>query len=216
MTKIPVYFIPGLAASPLIYEHIKLPKNQFECHFLEWFIPDVDESLEHYCQRFCELIHDENPILIGTSFGGVVVQEMAKLMNVRKVVIISSIKSNKEFPRRMRLARSTGLHKLLPTSLVEKSELLLKYNLGISEKKLKLYHNYLSVKNQYYLDWALDKLITWEQVEPIENLIHIQGDDDPVFPIKYINGCITIPGGTHVMILNRFRWFNENLPGLLL
>ncbi|ARN79368.1 alpha/beta hydrolase [Nonlabens spongiae] len=204
-----------MAASPMIYEHIKLPQDCFECHFLEWIIPDVDETLENYCRRFCKMIQDENPILIGTSFGGVIVQEMAKMMKVDRVVIISSIKSSLEFPRRMKLARSTGLHKLLPTSLVEKSELLLKYNLGISKRKLELYHNYLSVKNQYYLDWALDKIISWQQIEPIKNLIHIHGDKDPVFPIKYIKNCITVPGGTHVMIIHRYRWFNENLPGLL-
>ena len=34
MSKIPVYFMPGLAASPTIFENIKLPEDQFEMHFL--------------------------------------------------------------------------------------------------------------------------------------------------------------------------------------
>ena len=38
MSKIPVYFMPGLAASSIIFENIKLPEDTFEMHFLEWFV----------------------------------------------------------------------------------------------------------------------------------------------------------------------------------
>ena len=48
MSKIPVYFMPGLAASPTIFENIKLPEDQFEMHFLEWFLPNDKESIESY------------------------------------------------------------------------------------------------------------------------------------------------------------------------
>ena len=37
MSKIPVYFMPGLAASPTIFENIKLPEDQFEMHFWNGF-----------------------------------------------------------------------------------------------------------------------------------------------------------------------------------
>ncbi len=40
MTKIPVYFMPGLAASSSIFERIELPKDTFEMHLLEWFLPE--------------------------------------------------------------------------------------------------------------------------------------------------------------------------------
>ena len=204
-----------MAASSAIYEHILLPEDRFECIYLEWLIPIKNETLREYSRRLLKQVVHENPILIGTSFGGVVVQEMAQLITVYKVVIISSIKSNKEFPRRMRLSRKTGLHKILPTRLIEYSKLLLKYNFGIARRKLNMYHNYLSMKDRRYLNWALDAIINWEQDDPIPNIIHIHGDKDPIFPIKYINNCITVEGGTHVMIIHRFRWFNENLHLLL-
>jgi hypothetical protein len=40
-------------------------------------------------------------------------------------------------------------------------------------------------------------------------------DLDDVFPIKYMKGCVVVEGGTHIMILNKYRWFNTNLPGIL-
>ena len=46
MSKIPVYFMPGLAASPIIFENIKLPEEDFEMYFLEWF-----QSTSFLCLR---------------------------------------------------------------------------------------------------------------------------------------------------------------------
>ena len=141
MSKIPVYFMPGLAASPTIFENIKLPEDQFEMHFLEWFLPTDKETIESYALRMTEKIQDENPVLVGVSFGGVLVQEMAKHIKTQKVIIISSVKSNTEFPPRLKIARATKAYKLLPTQLLSNVELLVKYAFGnnIVAKRLKLY-----------------------------------------------------------------------------
>ena len=94
--------MPGLAASATIFERIVLPEDVFEIHLLEWEIPLANESLAKYAQRIVKKITHENPVLIGVSFGGILVQEMAKYIEARKVIIISSVKSNLEFPRRLK------------------------------------------------------------------------------------------------------------------
>lgn len=210
-----VYFMPGMAASSLIYENIQLPEDDFKMHFLEWIIPIKKESLSSYVARLIMNIKHEKPVLVGVSFGGVIVQEMAKHIEVEKLILISTVKSNKEFPRRMRFSKTTGLHKLLPTSLAQNIDVLSKYSFGIAPKKIEMYKKYLSVNSPIYLDWALDTIINWDQEEPVANCIHIHGDEDPVFPIKYIENCTVVPKGTHVMIVNRYRWFNEHLPKLI-
>lgn len=210
-----VYFMPGMAASSLIYENIKLPEDKFKMHFLEWIVPVEKEPLSMYVKRLLAHVKHVKPVLVGVSFGGVIVQEMAKQIEVEKLVLISTVKSNKEFPRRMRFSKTTGLHKILPTSLVQSIDVLSKYSFGIAPKKIEMYKKYLSVNSSIYLDWALDTIMNWDQEEPIPDCIHIHGDADPVFPIKYIDDCIVVPQGTHVMIVNRFRWFNEHLPELI-
>jgi pimeloyl-ACP methyl ester carboxylesterase len=211
-----VYLMPGMAASSLIFEHIKLPENDFTLHYLEWIIPHKQETLISYVSRLLKLVTHKNPVLIGISFGGIIVQEMAKMIAVDKLILISTVKSNKEFPRRMRFSRRLSLHKIFPTSLVESFDVLSNYSFGIAPKKIEMYKKYLSVNSSVYLDWALDTIINWDQEESLPGVIHIHGDADPVFPIKYINDCIVIPMGTHVMIVNRYRWFNEHLPELIL
>ena len=68
-----VYLMPGMSANSLIFEKIKFPKN-FELHKLDWISPNIDESIENYAKRLSEKIVHKNPVLIGVSFGGILVQ----------------------------------------------------------------------------------------------------------------------------------------------
>nr|WP_315256560.1 alpha/beta hydrolase [uncultured Flavobacterium sp.] len=217
MNKIPVYFMPGLAASVAIFERIKLPESEFEMFFLEWEIPNEKETLQEYAKRMTLNIVHENPVLIGVSFGGILVQEMADFISVRKIIIISSVKSNLEFPKRMTLAKSTKAYKLIPMSLVQNIESLAKFSFGKKvNERLKLYEKFLSVRNKRYLDWAIEQVILWERKVVNADVVHIHGDADDVFPVKYIKGCIVVTGGTHAMILNKYRWLNANIPKIIL
>lgn len=217
MSKIHVYFMPGMAASSSIFERIKLPEEQFEMHFLEWVLPEKNETLVDYAKRMCQNIKHEDIVLIGVSFGGVLVQEMAQFINVRKTIIISSIKSNKELPSRMKIARITKIYKLVPTSLAQNVEVLAKYAFGdVVKKRLELYEKFLSMREKSYLDWAIDQILNWSRVEPDPKVVHIHGDADQVFPVKNIKEYIKVEGGTHIMIINKYRWINANLPQIIL
>lgn len=217
MSKIPVYLMPGLAASAAIFERIALPEAVFETVLLEWEIPLDQETLPDYAKRMTEKIKHPNPVLIGVSFGGILVQEMAAFIQVRKVIIISSVKSNLEFPRRMKIAKTTKAYKLIPMSLILNIENLAKFSFGAKvNQRLKLYEKFLSVRDIRYLDWAIEKVILWDRTVADKNVIHIHGDADDVFPIKYISDCIVVKGGTHIMILNKYKWLNANLPEIIL
>ncbi|MDN3672191.1 alpha/beta hydrolase [Flavobacterium branchiarum] len=217
MSKVPVYFMPGLAASATIFERIALPEDLFEMHLLEWEIPLDSESLTDYAKRITQNIKCQNPVLVGVSFGGILVQEMAKHIATRKVIIISSVKSNVEFPRRMRIAKTTKAYKLIPMRLILNVESLARFSFGEKiNKRLKLYEKFLSVRDIRYLDWAVEQVVLWDRTRIDENVIHIHGDQDEVFPIKYITNCVVVKGGTHIMILNKHKWLNENLPKIIL
>ena len=217
MEKIHVYFMPGLAASSTIFERIHLPEDQFETHLLEWFVPNDNETLKEYAKKMAEMVKQKNAILVGVSFGGILVQEMKQFLNPKKVIIISSVKSNKEFPRRMKIAKTTKAYKLIPMSLFENLENLTKYAFGsYIKQRVKLYEKFLSVRDKNYLNWAVEQVILWDRDEVDNEIIHIQGVDDEVFPIKNIKNFIPVKGGTHIMILSKYKWLNENLPKIML
>ncbi|MFH4967362.1 alpha/beta hydrolase [Gaetbulibacter sp. M240] len=212
-----VYLMPGMAASPKIFQYIKLPENQFKIHLLEWVIPLENESLKAYAERMSDRVKHQNIVLLGVSFGGVLVQEMLPFLSIRKLIIVSSVKCTQEIPPHMILAKTTKAYKLLPMQLASNVDLLAKYAVGKGVKKrLELYKTYLTVSDIRYLNWAVEKMVNWEHHNIIHNIVHIHGDKDSVFPIKYINGCLPISGGTHTMILNKYRWFNAHLPQIIL
>jgi hypothetical protein len=96
-------------------------------------------------------------------------------------------------------------------------ESLAKFSFGEKvNQRLKLYEKFLSVRDIRYLNWAVEQVILWERTVIDENVIHIHGDMDDVFPIKNIKNCVVVKGGTHIMILNKYKWLNENLPSIIL
>lgn len=218
MSKIHVYFMPGMAASSSIFERIQLPTAVFELHLLEWLLPEKEETIEDYAQRVAKNIKHKNVILVGVSFGGILVQEMKPFVNPKKVIIISSVKSNVEFPRRFKVAKTTKAYKLIPTQLFENLDTLARFTFGSSiiKQRLKLYEKFLSVNDKVYLDWAIEQILNWKRTEIDPDVIHIHGDADEVFPPKYIKNYISVKGGTHIMILTKYRWLNENLPKIML
>lgn len=217
MSRIPVYFMPGLAANPLIFERILLDNTLFDIHYLEWEIPQKDESLSDYAKRIASHIREENPVLIGVSFGGILVQEIAKHISVRKLIIISSIKTSLEFPKRLQFIKTTRLYKLVPISLMLGFVKLMQLISGKKMKhKMQLYEKFLSVRDVRYLKWAFEKVLSWNCPVANEKVIHIHGSRDEVFPVKNIKNCIVVAGGTHVMIYTKYRWFNANLANIIL
>lgn len=211
-----IYLMPGMAANPSIFEHIQLPSEEYTLHKLSWMLPETNESLTAYAKRMTLKVKHKKPVLLGVSFGGVLVQEMAKHYEVSKLIIVSSVKSKTELPRRMKLSRKLKLYKIIPTRLIKDIEFLAKYAFGETIKsRVALYEKYLSMNDSRYLKWAVKEMVCWDQKEVMPGVIHIHGDSDRVFPVKYIKNPILVSGGSHIMVITKHRWFNKNLPLIL-
>jgi len=201
--KIHIYFMPGLAASSQIFEYIHLSDELFELHYLEWVAPDsIDEKLSDYASKYAVQINHEQPVLIGVSFGGLLVQEISKLIAVQRLIIISSIKCMAEMPKRLLFIKNSKAYKFFPTKKLSKIDDFSKYDFHPHlKKKGELYNKYLSIRDEKYLNWAIHNVLHWSQISPIQNTIHIHGTKDEIFPIKHVKDCISIEGGTHAMII---------------
>lgn len=211
-----VYFIPGLAAGKEIFRNIHLDTDRYQIHILEWLIPVRSESLEAYAERMAAQVSEPDSVLVGISFGGVMVQEMSRFLHLKKLIIISSVKTRFELPRRLRYAAQTQAYRLVPTSIVSGAPDLRKFAIGPrSKKRLTLYQEYLSVRDKTYLDWSIKQMVCWSRIEPLDEVVHIHGDMDIIFPVKNIKNAVVVEGGTHVMILNKGKKISAMLQEII-
>ena len=212
-----IYFMPGMAANCHIFENIKLDLTKYQLHFIEWLEPQANESLQEYCQRIAIQIDHDLPVLIGVSFGGIIVQEIAKIISVDKVIIISSVKDPSEFPPRIKFAKKFRLYRFFPTSYINFIEKISKKIVSSKKihQRIDMYQKYLSVRSVNYLDWAFKNVILWENKKPIKNVYHLHGTKDHIFPAKRIKNAAFLENGTHVMILVKAKWINKKLKEIL-
>ena len=208
--------MPGLAASSMVFENIKLDGKKYSLHRIDWIQPEKNESIKTYCVRLAKKIKHKNPILLGVSFGGIIAQELDKIIKVKKLIIVSSVKSHKEYPILYKIARDYQLNNALPFGMFDNFiKFSIKLNINKLYKRIDLAERYLTERNEIYLEWAVWSLLNWKQEKYRPDLIHIHGDKDKVFPIENISKCIKIKGGRHEMIILKAKWFNENLPSLI-
>lgn len=212
-----IYFVPGLAASSKIFDKLNLPASLFELHFIEWLIPtSKNESLESYAQRMALLVQPKNAVLIGVSFGGIMVQEMSAFLNSEKIIIISSIKHPSELPIWLAFIKKFRLYKLFPSSIVTHLDTLIPYIFFPAlKKRLSFYQRYLLVKNKIYIKWAIQNTLNWNPTKAIQNIAHIQGTRDHIFPSNYVKNPILISKGTHIMILTKAKEISAIITNLL-
>ncbi len=212
-----IYFMPGLAADKAIFDYIFLPEDKFKLHFLEWKIPTSNrQSLDSYVKLLVHEIKHPNAVLVGVSFGGIIVQEMQKYYQAKKIIIISSVKHESEFPKRLQVVRKTKTYKLTPISILTNIEKFAIFAVGdFAKKRVELYKKYLSVRNKTYLQWAIYQVLHWKQSLDTKDILHIHGDKDVIFPIQNIKKCILIKGGTHVMIINKAKKISKILEEVL-
>lgn len=193
-----LYIVSGLGADFKVLEKLELnPEN--EVVFLDWLIPERNEKFENYIQRMTDRVDDSEPFyLLGYSFGGIVVQEIDKLKKAEKVVILGSIKSDKEKSKIIKTGEITGIPKIIPEKVFnEKSAVAYSFLRKIFDPKNPKILEFFQVRDPYYLKWSVEKVSEWK-FEENPNVIQILGDKDIVFPLKYSKPNYVIKGGTHL------------------
>lgn len=200
-----IFCISGLGADEKAFA--KLDIEGYHLRVIQWKQPLINESLEAYATRMREEIDEPDPVLMGLSFGGMVSIEIAKQIPVKKIILISSIKSAKELPFWMKTVAKLKLHKIVPVrSNYKLTGFIQNHFLGIrtAEEKALVAQSRRKANTQY-IQWSVDKIVNWknEWLPPV--IIHIHGDHDKMFPIKNIHANYVVRHGGHFMIMNKAR-----------
>ncbi len=209
-----IYLISGLGADERVFQNLEFPEG-YETHFLPWIKPlSHDESIEEYAARMARRILHPNPVMLGLSFGGMMSIEIARQQPVEKVILLSSIKHKQELPPYYnKLAKR--LLRSLPDRLVfgQRQFIVRLFMQTSTEQERQLLHDYLYNQNKdlFYMRWALNAVLSWQNEWVPPSLIHIHGSNDRPFPRRFVQPTHTIIKGGHFMVMNRAREINRIL-----
>lgn len=200
-----VYCICGLGSDERIFS--KLNWFGADVHYVHWLLPEPGETLANYALRMSEQIRGDNITLIGVSFGGIMSIEIAKLIKIDKVILISSIPTFREMPAWMKtcgrlkldsLIPGKQLHSLRPMKLLTPVE---NYFLGAStEEEKKLANEYREKVNPDYLKWSIHNILNWRNDWIPEKIYHLHGSNDKIFPHSKLKPTHVIPGAGHFLV----------------
>lgn len=199
-----VFFFSGLGADERVFRNLVL--EGMDVHFVKWIKPAPDETMECYAKRISNQIHSENPILVGLSFGGIMAQEVAKIVSTKQVILLASVAYKGEIPWYLRCLRWCALHKLLPKSLLSVYFTPLDWFFGLAnEEERGLLKSIIHETDVDFAAWAVHQVVVWSQAQKMQNVVSIHGTQDRIFPIRYINADFQIIGGGHFMTLNKSK-----------
>ncbi|MES2381862.1 MAG: alpha/beta hydrolase [Bacteroidota bacterium] len=206
-----IYFISGLGADERVFQYLNLP--DIEKVFIKWEKPLKRESLSNYAGRLIKQIDISQPVyLIGVSFGGLIAQEIAKQINCVKIIIISSIKSPKEFSWALKCVKLLQLHLIYPKALLKWSNRITgNFYFSIqSKKEAQLLVQIINDTDLDFLVWAMHEIINWKPAnETTIPLLHIHGTHDRIFPVGNLKDYLPIKNGGHFMIVNQSKTISE-------
>jgi pimeloyl-ACP methyl ester carboxylesterase len=210
-----VYFISGLGADERAFYRIQLPAG-FQPVYLDWIMPLPDEDFSAYARRFSKAIDPrEDFILIGLSFGGMLATELAKLVNPRQLIIISSLSSYNELPWYFKLAGRVGLHKFLSPAIYKQATILNRF-MGAGDREMKaIVYSYVHNIDPQFIRWSLNVIVHWSHTERLQNLVHIHGSNDHLLPCKYVKANYIVEKGGHLMVMNKADEVNRILKKVL-
>lgn len=215
--EINVYFISGMCYNCSVFDKLKLPKG-FRKVYIEWHIPHENESLAEYTREMAKDIDISRPfVLVGYSFGAVIIQEMSKFLKPIKSIIISSFKSEEEIPTLFRAVKMTNMVERIPMRIYSSTEFVTNafnrfvYNMPTVELSDVMTYTY-----PMYIKWAVKQITEWKPADKFKHLYHIHGTLDQIFPYELIKNAFPIKDGDHLMVLKKADAVSAILGGILL
>lgn len=205
-----VYCLCGLGADERIFSKLTWEPD-INVHYINWIIPEKEEPLNVYAKRMASKITtNEDFTLIGVSFGGIMAIEIAKIIPVKKLILISSVETHRQIPTWMKLCGKLKLYALIPTGVLHDIrplklfEPIENYFLGAFEDDQKaLANEYRKKVDPHYLKWSIKQILNWKNKWIPENLDHIHGTADKIFPIKNVTPTHSIKEGRHFMLYHK-------------
>ncbi|MEB3279943.1 MAG: alpha/beta hydrolase [Lyngbya sp.] len=210
-----IYFISGLGADRRVFKQLQI--EGYQPVYIDWLEPEKGESLQNYAKRLTAQIKSDHPILVGLSFGGIVAVEIAKQIEVEKVILISSTTNQSEIPFYFKFFRGFPIHRIFPfKSLLWAIYWILFWLFSLETiDERRLLRAILRDTDAGFIKWAIDKVVMWKNDIIPDKLYHIHGLNDRIFPVRFLRSEFWSEPGGHFIILSQAEEVSKWLEGLV-
>lgn len=206
------YFLSGLGADRRVFSKLVLPKS-IKIKHIEWISNEPNESLKSYTERISTQIDTSKSFqLVGLSFGGIVATELSKICAPKQIIIISSISTSKQLPWYFASSAQMMVNPFIPRNFLKSANPLSFWFFGATTEDDKtMFKQVLDDSDSAFLKWAIEKIATWDNIVKADNLFHIHGTADKVFPVMFIKPDHIIEGGQHLMVYDKHEEISKVL-----
>lgn len=214
---VPLILFSGLAAGPEVFEQQLRTFPQLLVP--AWPKPEAGDTLESYCRRLADDLRPHGPaVLGGASFGGVIALHVAKHLRPRAVVLIGSVRSPAELPRRVRYCRPLKwLVPLLPVRMAQNLFApVIPAMLGCRSSHLPALVRQFRNSDPAVFRWSLARLLDWNEAPRLDcPVFHVHGERDMILPCRNTRPDCVIAGGGHVISLTHSGEVDEFIRSVL-
>ncbi len=198
-----IFLVSGLGADKRTFDYLQLEFHN-RINYVSWIPPFDKEKIDSYSARLIEKYNmDQNSIVIGLSFGGIVAVEISKQVKLLKTIIISSARNKNDLPVLFRIIGKVGLHKLISENQIRRSNVFMEKAFGASTGEEKhVLSDVLKNTNVEVAKWAIREMTNWNESGKNEYIVRIHGDRDKIIPLKN-DADYVIQDGGHMMITQR-------------
>lgn len=206
-----VYALSGLGADERLFENMELdvPAQLIP---LPWISPGNSQTIADYAARIVDHYKPEpGSILMGVSFGGMIIQEMAHLMKANSLVLISTMTSRDDLPLAMKTAAAARIHPILKKDFLSGLAWLGDKFTSKSKEGRDLFYQMIQDSDADVLSFGARAILDWRPPGIEAPVLRIHGDKDRVFPLKKEWNAKIIKGGNHFMIFDK----GEEISGLV-
>ncbi len=210
-----VLFFSGMGADHRAFQFLRL--ENIEAVYINWIEPKTDEPLATYAQRLIHKVEIKpTDVLIGLSLGGLIAQEIAATHQVKKVILISSLRSGETMQPLFTAAQKLHILKLvhadlLKTTLVNGAKIVFRSN----DERVKIMVEMLDQYSGQYYKWAMMQVLNWQGANAKCPVLHVHGDKDELFPIEQVKEAEIIANGTHLMVSLKAAEVSKKLQAFL-
>lgn len=203
-----IYCITGLGADHRFFDNLSI--NGHTLVPLPWVPFNKTDTLSSYAIKMAAQIPEQNPIIIGLSFGGMLATEIANNIPVKRLILISSAKTAIEVGYRNGMFRL--FHGLAPSSAfrLHFPFLLSLFGARTADERA-LLRDIISKSDGPFVKWSVGAILAWQNNTFPKDIIHIHGTSDYIIYSSGVKPTHWIKDGSHIMIYNR----TEEISGII-